>query len=99
MQINLRTCNRDVKLQCCKTYVRPINDYASPAWDTNNKNVTQKVESVQEKAARFILNDYGRDSSVSKMKKKLKLDSIELRRKVKNLCIPLHPKKLSHQVP
>ena len=42
-------------------------------------------ESVQRKAARFILNDYNKDSSVSKMIKKLNLDSIELRRKVKKL--------------
>ena len=51
----------------------------------NNKNVIQKVESVQRKAARFILNDCNKDSSVSKMIKKLNLDSIELRRKVKKL--------------
>ena len=32
MQRNLRTCNRDIKLQCYKTYVvRPIVEYASPA--------------------------------------------------------------------
>ena len=29
-QRNLRTCNRDIKLQSYKTYVRPI-EYASPA--------------------------------------------------------------------
>ena len=91
LQRNLRTCNRDIKLQCYKTYVRPIIEYASPAWDTNNKNVIQKVESVQRKAARFILNDYNKDSSVSKMIKKLNLDSIELRRKVKKL-------KLMHSI-
>ena len=43
----------------------------------------QKVESVQRKATRFILNDYDRDSSVSKMMKELNLDYTELRRKVK----------------
>ena len=47
LQKNLRTCNRDIKLQCYKTYVRPIIEYASPVWDTNNKNVIQKVENVQ----------------------------------------------------
>ena len=89
MQRSLRTCNRE--LQCYKTYFRPIIEYASPVWDTNNKNVTQKVERVQRKAARFILNDYNKDSSVSKMIKKLNLDSIELRRKVKKL-------KLMHSI-
>ena len=88
---NLKTCSRDIKLKCYKTYVRPIIEYTSPVWDTNNKNVTQKVESVQRKASRFILNDYNKDSSVSKMIKKLYLDSIELRCRVKKL-------KLMHSV-
>ena len=72
-------------------YVRPIVEYASQVWDTNNKNVIQKVESVQRKAARFILNDYNKDSSVSKMIKKLNLDSIELRCKIKKV-------KLMHSI-
>ena len=55
------------------------------------KNVIQKVGSVQRKAARFILNDYNKDSSVSKMINKLNLDSTELRRKVKKL-------KLMHSI-
>ena len=62
----------------------------------------QKVESVQRKTTGFILNDYDRDSSVSKMMKELNLDFIELRRKVKKnqkLCIPSHHKKLSYQMP
>ena len=42
----------------------PITEYATPAWDTNNKNVILQVESVQRKAARFIFNGYDRDSSV-----------------------------------
>ena len=92
LQRNLSTCNRDIKLQCYKTYVRsPIIEYASPVWDTNNKNVMKKVESVQRKSARFILNDYNKDSSVLKMIKKLNLVSIELRRKVKKL-------KLMHSI-
>ena len=36
----------------------------------------------KKKAARFILNDYNRDSSVSKMIKKLNLDTTELSCKV-----------------
>ena len=85
MQQNLRTCNRDIKFQCYKTYVTTIIEYAFPVWDTNNKNLIQKVESVQRKPARFILNNYNKDSSVSKMIKKLNLDSIRLRRKVKKI--------------
>ena len=67
----------------------PITEYETPAWDTNNKNVILKVESVQRKAARFFFNSYDRDSSVSKLIKKLNLDSIELRSKVKKLKLML----------
>ena len=89
MQRSLRTCNRE--LQCYKTYFRPIIEYASPVWDTNNKNVIEKVEIVQRKADRFILNDCNKDSGVSKMIKKLNLDSVDLRCKVKKL-------KLMHSI-
>ena len=58
---------------------------------TINMSSKRLRESVQRKAARFILNDYNKDSSVSKMIKKLNLDSIELRRKVKKL-------KLMHSI-
>ena len=101
LQRNLSTCNRDIKLQCYKTYVRsPIIEYASPVWDTNNKNVMKKVESVPRKAARFILNDYNKDSSVLKMIKKLNLVSIELRRKVKKLKLmhSIASQKFSYQM-
>ena len=60
LQKNIRTCNRDLKLQCFKTYIRPIIEYASPAWGSNNKNIIQKVENFERKAARFILHDYNK---------------------------------------
>lgn len=56
---------------------------ASPACDT--KNNVEKVESVQRKAARFIMNDFNRSSSVTNMVKELNLDFVELRRKVKKV--------------
>ena len=68
---------------------------------STKKKDTQKVESVQRKAVTFILNDYDRDTSVSKMKKKLNLDSIELRRKVKQIKLThsIAPQKVSYQMP
>ena len=32
-QRNLVTCNREIKLQCYKAFVRPIVEYASSVWD------------------------------------------------------------------
>ena len=76
LQRNLRTCNRDFKLQWFKAYVKPITEYASLYWNINNKDV---------------LNHCGKDSGVSKTKKELKFESVELRRKVKNI-------KLMHSI-
>ena len=85
LQRNLRSCKKEIKLQCYKTYVRPILEYSSPVWDTNNQKVIKTIESVQRKAVRFIMNDYNRDSSVTNMMNKMDLDYMETTRKVKKL--------------
>ena len=54
LQRNLRDCHRDVKSQCYKTYVRPIVDYASVAWDpvgVENQHLRYQIEMVQRRAA------------------------------------------------
>ena len=81
LQRNLRTCSKDVKLQCYTTFVRPIVEYASTVWDPNgNKGLVEQVESVQRKAARFICADWRRKSSPTHMIEELKLQSLEYRR-------------------
>ena len=85
LQRNLRSCNREIKLKCYKTYVRPILEYASPVWDTDKNNVIDTIENVQRKAVRFIMSDYNKDSSVTSMMKQLNLDTTATRRKVKKL--------------
>ena len=40
---NLKDCQRDVKPQCYKTYVRPIVEYASVAWDPMGKKTSNYV--------------------------------------------------------
>lgn len=47
--------------------------------------LSKKLKAFKEKQSHFFLNDYDRDTSVSKMIKELNLDSIRLRRKVKQL--------------
>lgn len=62
--------------------MRPIVECASPAWDPNNTNVVEKVESVERKAEMFMVNDYNWDSCVAIMIKELNINSTELRQKV-----------------
>ena len=77
-----RIFNRETKLQCYKTYVRPFLECTSSACYTNNKSFVEKIESVQTKAAIFIMNVCDRGSSVTNMINELNLDSIELRQNV-----------------
>ena len=53
LQRKLVTCNQEAKLQCYKTFVHPIVEYASSVWDpVGNKQLQYQLEQVQKKAAR-----------------------------------------------
>ena len=45
--------------------VRPKLEYSSAAWNPHTQNDTTQLEKVQRNAARFILSDYERKSSVT----------------------------------
>ena len=65
LQRTLSNCPRPVKEQACKTYVRPILEYASTVWDPHTKELTSQLEMVQRRAARFVTADYRRRHSVT----------------------------------
>jgi hypothetical protein len=52
------TCSTDVKLICYKSLVRPLLEFTSQVWYCNNKKLILKLESVQRRATKFILNDF-----------------------------------------
>jgi hypothetical protein len=47
---------REVRILSYKTLCRPLIEYASEAWDPCTKVLISKLETVQNKALRFILN-------------------------------------------
>ena len=54
--------NQPVKLQCYKTLVQPVLGYCTPVWsDCNRKNI-EKVESIQRRATKCIMNDFQQDA-------------------------------------
>ena len=59
---NLHPCTTTLKATAYKALVRPHLEYCCCVWDPANKELIQKVESVQRKAARFVCRDYGRSS-------------------------------------
>ena len=70
LQRNLKDCQREVKSQCYKTYVRPIVEYASVVWDPvveRNQLLRYQIEMVQRHAARFVSGDWRTTSSVTEI--------------------------------
>ena len=84
---NLLSCPKDLKAKAFITLVRPLLEYSSSVWDTYTGELTKQIESVQRRAARFVMRDYSRYSSPSTMMASLDWDSLESRRKINRLAL------------
>ena len=98
---NLNKCSKQVKESAYLTMVRPQLEYASAVWDPYHVGDISELEKVQRRAARWVLNDYGRFSSVSLMLEQLKWPTLQIRRKLSRLQIlhKIHYQQLSLQIP
>ena len=56
-------------------------------WDPYHVGDISELEKVQRRAARWVLNDYGRFSSVSLMLDQLKWPTLQIRRQLSRLQI------------
>ena len=75
---NLLSCNVKIKSDAYLMYVRPILEYAICSWSPHSKQNIDKLESVQRRAARFVMGNYCYTSSVTEMLNSLKWPSISL---------------------
>ena len=62
-----------------KTLVRPILEYCSSVWDPHTSTLIKQLESIQNRAARFV------KGSVKAIKQELNWESLQHRRKVDKL--------------
>jgi hypothetical protein len=62
------------------TFVRPQLEYASFAWAPHTQSNTNKLESVQRRAARFVTGNYNTASNVTTMLNHLNWDTLQQRR-------------------
>ena len=88
LQRNLKNCYPEIKEQCYKTYVRPQLEYASVVWDPvgdGNSRLRHQLEMVQRRAARFVYDDWRRESSPTTMINHLNWQSLETRRLLSRL--------------
>jgi len=91
---NLSNCSSEVKVQAYLTIIRPQMEHASAVWDPYYNVDIDKLEKIQRRAARWVLNDYNRTSSVTQMLDQLSWPTLQTRRKISRLQL-LH--KILHQ--
>lgn len=84
---NFASAPASLKPNLYKTLVRPKLEYACAIWDPPLTNLVPSLESIQNRAARFILSNYSRHSSVTSMKRTLDLPDLSLCRKYSPLCL------------
>ena len=84
---NLKHCPQNVKEQAYISIVRPVLEYASSVWDPHLQKDIQRLENVQRRAARFVCNNYNRDSSVTQMLEQLHWRPLSERRKHHRLTL------------
>ena len=84
---NLSSCNKETKKAAYIALVCPTVEYCSVVWDPYTKELTQKVEKIQRRAARMVYNNYDWKSSVNELIQELHWDSLSNRRKNNRLTI------------
>ena len=84
---NLRVNSISTKSLAYIMMVRPKLEYASPVWDPYKQDQIAKIEKVQRRAARVVVNRHRNTSSVSDMLSTLGWDTLERRRKDARLTL------------
>ena len=84
---NLKISAIKLKETAYKTYVRPILEYAATVWNPFSAKHIDRLEAVQRRAARFVVNRYHNRSSVSEMIDRLQWPSLQQRRKSSRLIM------------
>ena len=80
---NLHTCSKELKELSYKQFVLPVLDYASSIWDPYHQNQINKLEMIQHRAARYVLNQPWRRNvrdSIKSLLISLKWPTLQLRR-------------------
>ena len=81
----LHAAPQQVRKTAYETLARPSLEYATCAWSPHTQSAIKKVEQVQRAAARFVCGDYRRRSSVTSMCGTLEWDTLEQRRRLRDV--------------
>lgn len=84
---NLRNAPPAMRKLSYFTFVRPQLEFASSIWSPHQSYLINLVESIQNRAARFISRNYSRNSSITQIKIDLSFQPLQVRRMVALLCL------------
>ena len=84
---NLRNSPNNIRKLAYQTFVRPQLEFASPTWSPYQNYLICMLESVQNRAARFITRNYSPHSSITKIKLDISLELLDSHRSIALLCL------------
>ncbi len=84
---NLYSCSKPIKQTAYTSLVRPLLEYSNSVWDPHQKELIQKLEMIQKRAARFTTNTYDKTTSITQLVKDLNWDTLQHRRTANRLTI------------
>ena len=82
---NMSGCSTETKALAYNSIVRPVLEYAGAVWDPYHITHIHKLEAVQRRAARWALQDYQREASVTAMLEELGWRTLQERRCISRL--------------
>jgi len=66
-----------VKLDAYNVFIKLILNYAATVWTPHSRCHLNRLEAIQNRAARFIVSNYSREGSITDIKSSLSMRSIE----------------------
>lgn len=84
---NLSLSPPTIRKMAYETFIRTKLEYASAIWNPHQSYLIDAIESVQNRAARFITSKYDWHLSVTDIKASLSLPSLTIRREIGQICL------------
>ena len=85
--VYLNRCTEDIKSLAYRSLVRPSLDHCAAVWDPHTNDLIYQLVAVQRILARFVKNNYDRQSSVTIMLEDLNWSTLAERRKIARLAV------------